>query len=66
MPKPDERNVPLSEYRPQAIHDLRNCLGVAVGTADLALLDSTLNQAQARDIDPLLSEKLRGTLGQAT
>ena len=39
LSKPDERKIPLSEYPPQAIHDLRNCLGGAVGTADLALLD---------------------------
>jgi len=53
MSKPDKRRVPLSEYLPQVLHDLRNCLSVAVGTADLVLLDATLNQAQTRDIEKI-------------
>jgi signal transduction histidine kinase len=59
MSKPDKRHVPLSEYLPRVIHDLRNCLSVAVGTADLVLLDSTLNPALARDIEKIREACLR-------
>ena len=53
MPKPDKRHVPLSEYLVQVIHDLRNCLSVAVGTADLVILGGTLSPAQKRDIEKI-------------
>lgn len=59
MSKPDKRHVPLSEYLPQVVHDLRNCLSVAVGTADLVLLEHTLNQAQIRDIEKIREACLR-------
>ena len=60
MPKPDKRrNAHPKPLAPEVVHDLRNCLGVAVGTADLLLLDGISDQSQARDIEKIREACLR-------